>query len=114
MMPKYADIRVSSEVYTSSSLDSFVDVTYRENGRLRHDEFHIQSEAFVGRYGYKKMPLYVVDEVLRLLRLMIENDTIRPYEVTPDGQRRTKSLRYFCREEIVHQAQKWPKAGAES
>ena len=33
-MAKYTDIRVSKEIYTSSTMDSFVDVAYRENGRL--------------------------------------------------------------------------------
>ena len=111
-MAKYTDIRVSKDIYTSSTMDSFVDVAYRENGRLCGGEFHVQSETFVGRYGYKKMPIYAVNEVLCLLRLIIENDEIRPYELTQDGQRRTENLRYFCRAEIERQAQSWPEMEA--
>lgn len=101
-MPAYTDIRLSKEIYISSSTDYFVKVFYQYQ-TLRWT----RSYWFAGRglQGVNsphvvKMPRYVIREVERQLLELLKSDRVVYHEYDRDHNKRYSDLRYH-RSEIV-------------
>ena len=106
---KYTEIKISTECQVSSSGDYLTEIYYKENGLHRGIDFLLSSEVALGiRGGYKVLPKYVIDEVLRQFRAAIENKTMKFFECNRDGVRRYENFRYHDMRIIAEQVKRWP------